>query len=570
MTDLPIEGKLVPIVQGQRVADAINIGATGDSGATVQAAINTLATDVATNRRAIQDNTGGAPDLTSLRSKVDALYPLTSDVDILTDWSDVYNPAQASEEVRPVAGYSSFIDFRLVSDRYESAGITYTAGTDVANYSGLTDDLHRCFGFRVSAPSNQTLLWIIDGATAIPLVDMTAGGNFRVNNFVPARAQDQVVTDHPVLATRSAGTGTIAVSGAVSTYLVPAYPGNTSNQSRSGDVDFDVLINGADSRAGGGIALEIPDDLTAQSQRTVTHNFFLGWPSNRTVTATIAYEVRVDGSDLRIDLTLQSAPSDVTLRVNNLTVLQSYTATVVIPRVDQFTAFEDTGSTFTFTGDHELLIAFHPIPNSNLMNVVPVVINTTTGATTQLNDVAIAEPSPGFDEIRIPEAIEFRTFLPDHFLNHSDLVSLLRDRATKWVYALARLEEVASRVLTQSLDLAAGTTLDGEAIQTGSPQRLVHFQATGVGTGPGELAQSTILPANYASYDFVFITIRAGGVPVEWRIATIDTALLNSSDIGAAEVVRVQGDEDFSWTAASRSLFLQSGQKIWRVVLAAF
>ena len=405
----------------------------------------------------------------------------------------------------------------------------------------------------------------MDGATAIPFLDMTAGGNFRVNDFVPARAQDQQVTGHLAQATLLSGTGTIAVAGAVSTYTIPAYPANTNNQTRSASVGFDVLVSGSDSLAGGDIALEIPDTVTAQAQRNIDHTFNLGFPSNRRVDVTIGYEFRVVGPDLVLDLKLVAAPSDITLSVNNVSTFQSYTATSVIPRVDRFTTLRDAQGVFSFTGENEILIAFHPQAN-NRVEVVPVVIETSTGTVSRLNDALISVPSPGFDEVRVPDTLQFRTFLPDHFLNHPDLVDRVRDRATKWVYALARLQEVSQHAFSESVDLAAGSTIGGVAI--GNQTQVVVHQATGTGTAAGELISTLILPADYTNFQYLHVVLRIGGtVPVEWRNALIDIRTLSGGDFGASDVMRIQGASDFSWTIGSRGLVNQGGQEIYRAVL---
>jgi len=100
----------------------------------------------------LNDVTTPGPELRALESKMDALFPLTPDVTDLTEWADIFNPAQASQSVEIITGYSLLADYRSDSDRYESNGVTYDAtGTDVVDYTGLTDDLKRIFGFQVSA-----------------------------------------------------------------------------------------------------------------------------------------------------------------------------------------------------------------------------------------------------------------------------------------------------------------------------------------------------------------------------------------------------------------------------------
>ena len=518
--------------------------------------------NIEANYRTVIEAHGTAPDITSLQSKVDALYPLTPDVDILTDWANIYNPARAVEQVNIVPGYSSIVDFRSTSDRFEQAGVTYVAGSGVSNYSTLGDDLHRCFGLAVDAPADKTLLSITDGGTQIPYIDMTLTGNFRVNNFTPARTQDQVVTNATNFASRSAGTGTIAVGGAASTYTVPDYPANTSGQTRTVDVDFDVIVDGTNTFSGGFVSFDIPDtDIASTTDQE--HTFQIGWPHNRVVTASMRFATRVSGMDFLLDITLLTAPSDVTLLIDGVNVLQSYTATVVIPRVDNFVTMQDDGVDFVFGGAHELLVAFHPFTDLNLVNVVPVVVNSSTGATTQLNDVNTTIPSPLFDAVQVPDDIEFRTFLPDHFLRHIDLVTLTRDRATKWCYALARLETVTEHAVTVALDLAAGTKVGGVDIPRSEKSLVV--QATDDTT---DLRSSVTLPANYTNFDYCHITEVAGG---ERRSVPLSVPVLSSADLSASDLLRSQGNTDFTFNNSTRVLATEpSGSTIYRVELYKF
>lgn len=518
--------------------------------------------NIEANYRQVIEAHGTAPDITSLQSKVDALYPLTPDVDILTDWADIYNPARASEQVNIVPGYSSIVDFRSTGDRFEQAGVTYVAGSGVSNYSGLGNDLHRVFGLAVDAPADKTLLSITDGGTQIPYIDMTVTGNFRVNNFTPARTQDQAVTDATNFASRSAGTGTIAVGGGASTYTVPDYPANTSSQTRTVTVDFDVLVDGSNSLAGGFVSFDIPDtDIASTTDQS--HTFQLGWPHNRIVTAQFRFATRVSGPDLLLDITLLTAPTDITMLIDSVNVLQSYTATVVIPRVDNFITMQDDGVDFVFGGAHELIVAFHPFTDLNLVEVVPVVVNSSTGATTQLNDVDTSIPSPLFDAVQVPDDIEFRTFLPDHFLRHIDLVNLTRDRATKWCYALARLETVTEHAVSVALDLAAGTKVGGVDIPR-SEKSLV-LQATDDTT---DLRASVTLPANYTNFDYCHVTEVAGG---ERRSVPLSVPVLSSADLSSTDLLRSQGNTDFTFNNSTRVLAAEPTQNtIYRVELYKF
>ncbi len=526
--------------------------------------------NVEANYRAVIEAGGTPVDISALTSKVNALFPLTPDVSILTDWATIYDPAHGSENVAIVDGYTSLVDFRATDNRYEAAGITYTAGFGVSDYAGLSDSVHRSFGLSGGAAANQTLVSITDGMTQIPFIDMTAAGNFRVNDFTPARAQDEVVTNHLEFASLDAGSvgnGTISQGGAASTYLVPDYPANTTSQTRGLVVEFEVLVNGADQNAAGFVTVDGFPDTDIASTNDVDHTFFTGWPLNRSITATFRFATRIPASDLLLDITLQSAPSDVTFRINSVEIAQNYTASVVIARVDNYITLQDAGGDFTFSNPSELLIEFETIPGGTAIEAVPVVRDNTTGTVAQLNNITLKPPSPGFDELQVPDTIEFRTFLADHYLSHSELAHLVGRRGTKWVYGLARLNTVTGRAVTQPMDLATGTTLNSAAISTNLAPVEV-YQATGTGSGPGELVNLVSLPANYTNYDFVHITERNPGPPIEWRHTVITTHLLNSGDVGASDLLRLQGNTDLTWTAGSRTITVSdSAQEIYRVVL---
>lgn len=513
-------------------------------------------------------------DLTSIESQLLVLHPLGVDVNILTDWADIYSPAQVSETVRIVDEYSLLADFRgtTATDHYESAGVTYTDGTDVIDYSGLTDASDRSFGFEVSGASNLTTVSLGNGGSVIPFFRVTSGGNVEVNNYTPARTGTEVVSNHFVPSTLNTGTGTLTPGGAASTYTIPFYPANTDEQSRTISLEFDVLVGGTDSGAGGGPTaaegLTIPNDDTAEAKRTIDHTFFLGWPSGRSVTVTIGYEYRKVGPDFLIDLTLETAPSDISLRVNNVTTFQSYTATAVIARVDNWLTFQGPGGDFTFSGEHEFLFEIAPIANdpNGRLEIIGAAISA-GGTITEFNNITISNPPDGFDEIQIPDTIEFRTFKTNHYLTHSRIANYLRNRSVKWVYELARLEVVTGHAITEAVDLATGSTLNGVPIKAGDATDVVH-QATAVGTGAGELIQNLVLPADYTDYTYLHVTeVRTSETPDEWRTVLIDIAVLSGGDISSGDLLRIQGNSDFTWTIGSRTLTSQAGQTVYRAVL---
>lgn len=507
-------------------------------------------------------SSGNSADITSLENKVAALFPLTPDVPILTAWADIYDPEQTVAAVDIRQGYSLLADWRDASNNYESAGVTRTPGVGVNRYSGLGLNQQRVFGFEVTGPSDLTLLSIVDGSEIIPFIDMTLGGNFRVNNFTPSHAQDEVVTNSPAFSSRTAGTGVLSVGGAVSTYDVPDYPANTTAQSRSVSIDFEVLVNGGDTGAGGDVNVDIPDTNVAQAQRTVDHVFNLGpLHGNRQIDATIGYEVRLVGPDIFIDLSLETAPSDVTLSVQGVAIIRNYTASIVIARVDDFQTLGDALGAYQFTGGQDLVVAFHPRPNDEtLMDMVPVVRDATSGTIDELNDDRVHVPRPLYDVVEAPDTIEFRTFQPDHFFIHDDLASLLRqDRDTRWVYGLARENAITEHAVTEPIDLHADSTKDGESF---SSITVVLQVAT-----LGNLQQNVVLPSNYNTFDYVDAVEFVSGTPNEWRTVSIPIALLVNGDVGLSDLIRIQGNTDFTWTQNSRTLTSQAGATIYRATL---
>ena len=410
----------------------------------------------------IQSGTNST-ELTNFENKVNTLYPLSTFVDILRAWGSIYDPAQTTENVGIVGGYSLLADYRASDDKYESPGVVLTPGVGVLTYTGLTSDYRRGFGFKVTAPSDQVLLWIVDGATRIPYVDMTAAGNYRVNNFTPATTQDVDVANQLTYLSLSSGSTTLTTVEPPprAEYIIPDFPIGATNASQSIDVDLDVLVNGVNTLGGGFITFSIPVTPTEQSRSDQQHTFNLGPAyNNRRVTVTIGHRLRIVASAYQLDLTLQEAPSDVSLLVESVGLIRNYTAAQTTARVDNWEIFTDGGSNYTFTGENELVIAFHPYDISNSMNVVGVAVNA-SGTVSELNDRLTIETPGAFSSVEVPNTIEFRTWLGDHYLRHIDLSSLLANRAIKWVYALARLNTVTVHSVTEPIDLAAGTTIGG-------------------------------------------------------------------------------------------------------------
>lgn len=402
--------------------------------------------------------------LTALENKVSVLYPLAPDVTTLKSWGDIYVPERATQAVVLADGYDLVADYRGDATRYQSAGVTYDATpANAVEYTGLSASLRRIFGFRVTAPADLTLLSVIDGAEVIPLIDMTAAGNYRVNNYTTSETAGQPVENQVTFLSAVDSDNLISTTANDNArYIIPDFPVGATNTSRSISVGFDVLVDGVDTEAEHFANIDVPETNIAQDRVQITFTANLGpLHANRQVTATVDYRFVVS-TDYRIIFTMISGPSDVTFRIRDLSLVRSYTSPATIVRTDDFEIIQDAGGNYTFAGENELLVAFHPYPSSNVMNVVPVAVVTSTGVATQLNDRPAPVPDAGFEDVRIPDTIQFRTFRPNHILNHSDLVTLIADRDIQWAYGLARLRTVSStHAVSEAIDLAAGSTLGG-------------------------------------------------------------------------------------------------------------
>lgn len=515
--------------------------------------------------------------LDALENKVSTLYPLATDVDALLDWGDIYVPERPVQEVVITQGYDLIADYRGPSTRYESAGVTYDdTGVNVVTYTGLSTSLQRIFGFKVTGVADQVLLWVIDGSDRIPFIDVTAAGTYRVNNYQQSRTAATPVSNEVIFLSLTSGGTNVMTLPQNAVFVVNDYPTGATDTSRSVQVGFDVLLNGSDTQAEHLQQIDVPETNIGQDRIDIVVHIPLGpLHSNRVVTVTIGYRFVFVDPEYRLILNLVDAPSDVTLRAQNVALTRSYTPTDTVVRTDDFQVLQDAGGNYTFTGENELIVGFQPSLSGTTMDAVPVAVNS-VGTIDQLNDQVTSVPHAGFEDVEIPDTtalsgFEFRTARANHFLAHSDLASLIADRTLQWAYGLARLRTVATaHAVSEPVDLASGSTLNGVAIATTSGPLVpnVVYQATAVGTSAGELVSSIALPADYTNYDFVHITEVIVGVPNEWRHTSITTHLLNSGDIGVNDNVRIQGASDMTWTSGTRTLTIVGGsQDIYRVLL---
>lgn len=82
------------------------------------------------------------------------------------------------------------------------------------------------------------------------------------------------------------------------------------------------------------------------------------------------------------------------------------------------------------------------------------------------------------------------------------------------------------------------------------------------------LVVNSVLPANYTEFDLVHVIEFVSGTPNEWRFNTFSVELLTQGDVGASDVLRIQGNTDLTWTSGSRTLTTSdSGLRIYRVQL---
>ena len=411
---------------------------------------------------------GGTRDgarLSSLETKVASLFPLTADVHDLVEWSDIFSPENLTQVVRITDGYSLIADYRGPATKYESAGVVYSdAGTNVVTYTGLGTSQFRGFGFKVTGPADQVLMWIVDGTERIPFVDMTAAGNFRLNNYTPATTEDQRTENQLHELTRTGDTILRPGTSDTSTYTITNFPANATDTSRRLQVVTDVLLNGTDTLAGHFVDITLPADNTAQLRQTVDSSVYLGpLYNNRTVTVTLAYTLRVSGADLVIDISLVTAPSDVTIRLDDVDVLLSYTAPADVARVDNFVAFNAGTGAYTFTGENELIFNLAPHTFDNNMEAIGAAIGA-TGSATQFNNVDLPTPAHSFESVEIPDTtalsgFEFRTYSGTHYLSHSEVAHLLERRAMQWCYGLALLNAVTEHAVTEVIDFTQGIVL---------------------------------------------------------------------------------------------------------------
>ena len=623
--------------------------------------------NVESNLLALIDAHGTSADISALETKLNNLFPLTPDVDILINWANIYDPIHGAATVDILDGYSLIADHRSATQKYESAGVTFGTDTNVITYTGLSDNLHRSFGFALpqtntitltgtsgtanipvkgvnylatfnvagltdtasdfvtshatalstagvtvtsdgailtfvsSDPSelftiadavnvtgdlagteataaliDKILMWIVDGSEAIPFVDLTSAGNIRVNNYTPAETTAQLISNQVHFLTKQSGPATISQGSGNQRFALPNFPSGSTDRSRVLEIAPEIFENGVDTLASGfNPVVTIPATNTAQALDTVSHSFQLGpQHGNKTITIVTAYEYIVDGADLDVRLTVQSAPADISVNYEgNTYAYLNYTAQNVTARVDNFLNLTDAAGDYTFTGQQEFILSMRPViggdgEQTGYLEVVPAAVGA-DGDIDQLNDTDVRIPTPLWDGIQVADDIGFKTFVADHYFRHSEVAGLLQHRTERWAYGIARLQTInAGHSFTEAVDLASGSTIGGSPIGPGTVQaELVVYEATGKGTGAGELVSSVVLPANYATYRYVHVT-EYDVTNLQFRHAEFPTYILSAGLVDTNDNVRLQGNTVMQWTAGTRTLAMNpSAQEILRVSL---
>lgn len=601
--------------------------------------------------------------LSNLETKLQAIFPLTPDVDILVNWANIYDPIHGFADIDIVNGYSLIADHRSSTQRYESAGVTFGTDTDVITYTGLSNNLHRSFGFALpqsdeltltgtsgtanitingtvylatfntdltttasdfvtshaialntagitvtsngavltfvandpsaeftriapnatgdltgtfstTLPVNKTLMWIVDGGTNIPFVDITSIGTIRVNNYMPAHQVGTRFDNQPHFLTRTSGDQIVTTAGgSLATFTIPNIPSGATEQIRSIQVGVSVYENTTDTLAQHLEPVGLPATNVDASLQTFDARIELGPEhGNRVVDVRIGYTLRVDGANMLIDFTLESAPSGIGVSFDRNTIaFLSYTAQSITARVDDFLTLNDGFGPYSFVGQQEFILSMRPVigghgEQTGFLEVVPAAVGS-AGVIDQLNDVNIRIPTPLWDSIRVADDIGFKTFVADHYFVHSEVAGLLQHRTERWAYGKARLQTINSgHSFTEAVDLALGSTIGGSPIGPVTVQaELVVYEATGKGTGPGELVSSIVLPANYVNYKYVHIT-EYDTTNMQFRHAEFPTYILSAGLVDVNDNVRLQGNTLLQWTSGTRTLTMNLSSPIQEIL----
>lgn len=471
-----------------------------------------------------------------------------------------------------------------------TAGITVTKGTGntlvfTANVAGtgfsieITNVSGDLDGAIDNTTNTKTLMSIVDGAELIPFIDITASGRLRANDFVPEHTVNQEIRNQIHTLVRTGGTEVVTTTpGSVAIFTITNFPASSTNKTRRISIDPNIRLNGVDTLAGRAVEVSAPSENIAQAKRTVTDTVFLGpLYQNRSANITIGYEFRVDGANLLMDLTLESASlssGSETISVDfepNTFAYLSYTSQTTIDRQDRWVEASGLSGNHLITGESEFILSSRPDLNQDgtptgRIDMVPALV-VGSGSIEQLNDVTVSVPTPLWDMVEIPDDIEFRTYRSAHYFRHSEIAALLANRTVKWSYGLARLETPNSgKSLTEAIDLHTGTTLNGNAISVARAESVV-YEATNKGTGTGGLVDIVQLPENYGDWRYIHVT-EYDVSSLQFRHTEFPVYILTSGLTDTNDNIRLQGNTVMRWDATNRQLFMSpSSDEIFRVAL---
>lgn len=169
------------------------------------------------------------------------------------------------------------------------------------------------------------------------------------------------------------------------------------------------------------------------------------------------------------------------------------------------------------------------------------------------------------------QVYDFTAPQPFDFPTHS-ILNTFYQRRNEW-FGLFRAPEDASRnytidggVILTDEDATAFDVIERfKSISTDPSSDLLEvFQAADTSS----LSAQEILPANYTDYDFVNFVTYESGSPNVWRSAMIDTLLLQDTDIGGTDNIRVQDTQALTWTVGTRTIDTSDASAyIWRISL---
>ena len=130
--------------------------------------------------------------------------------------------------------------------------------------------------------------------------------------------------------------------------------------------------------------------------------------------------------------------------------------------------------------------------------------------------------------------------------SHADLYRFWQNRNNWFGLFVSSAEDYRNYIVNGGLIITDESDTQINLIDKNSPN-VVHRAAL----VPANLVTSVVLPTDYLTYDFLYVSQRDAGPPIEWRSAliTIDSLAHVGSD-----QLRLQGDSDLTFTIGTRTL----------------